>query len=107
LRIAILSRRWRCGSETSAGVFPKKAIDAVDAAFTIPLYGFSQSLNLSVSAGIVLHHVAQTLRSHGDDGDLPTEKRRLWLARCMLESVERPEALLRELYARRGRRFPL
>ncbi len=85
----------------------QKAVDAADAAFTIPLHGFSQSLNLSVSAGIALHHVVGSLRARTADGDLPEPQRREWLARCLLETVDRPEALLRELHARQGRPWPL
>lgn len=85
----------------------QKAVDAADATFTIPLHGFSQSLNLSVSAGIVLHHVVEALRDRKIAGNLAPEQRRMWLARCILESVDRPEALLRELFARAGRFWPL
>lgn len=85
----------------------QKAVDVADVTMSIPLYGFSQSLNLSVSVGIVLYQIVQVLRKEGYIGDLLPEKQRQWVAHCMLESVDYPEALLRELYARHGRFWPL
>ena len=35
----------------------EEVMERADAFFVIPLYGFTQSLNVSVAAGIVIHHV--------------------------------------------------
>ncbi len=85
----------------------QQAVDHADAHFTIPMFGLTQSLNLSVSAGITLAHVCGRLRARcGGEGDLSPEDRARWLARYLLESVDRPESLLRETMARRGLLWP-
>lgn len=50
----------------------KAAIQLCDKRFSIPLPGFTESLNLSVSVALALHHtVEQRLRLRGRRGDLP------------------------------------
>jgi tRNA (guanosine-2'-O-)-methyltransferase len=85
----------------------QQAVDLAAASFSIPMWGLTQSLNLSVSAGIALTHVcAQVRRRLGRTGDLSPEARQRWLARYLLESVERPESLLRETMSRLGQHWP-
>jgi len=85
----------------------QEAVDMADASFTIPMWGLTQSLNLSVSAGIALTSVCARVRQRlGRSGDLSAEERRRWLARYVLESVDRPESLLRETMSRLGRPWP-
>ena len=54
-------------------------LEAVDGLFVIPLFGFSQSLNVSVAAGITLHHARSIQGGAGASADgLPEpEKERL------------------------------
>lgn len=53
-----------------AGLSPQ-ARDACDAEFSIPLFGFSQSLNLSVATALcVFTHAARRRQALGRDGDL-------------------------------------
>ncbi|HUB09383.1 MAG TPA: RNA methyltransferase [Myxococcales bacterium] len=47
-----------------AGVGPELAA-LCDGVFRIPMYGFTQSFNVSVAAGIALHHVASASRARG------------------------------------------
>ncbi|PKN47481.1 MAG: hypothetical protein CVU59_02755 [Deltaproteobacteria bacterium HGW-Deltaproteobacteria-17] len=85
----------------------QEAVDLADASFTIPMWGLTQSLNLSVSAGIALTSICGRVRQRlGRSGDLSPEARRRWLARYVLESVDRPESLLRETTSRLGRPWP-
>ncbi len=86
----------------------QQAVDFADGHFTIPMFGLTQSLNLSVSAGITLSHVCARVRGRlGHEGDLPPDERERLLARYLLESVDRPESLLRETMARRGLTWPI
>jgi len=86
----------------------QQAVDLADGHFTIPMFGLTQSLNLSVSAGITLTHVCARTRARlGRPGDLPPDERERLLARYLLESVDRPESLLRETMARRGLTWPI
>lgn len=53
-----------------------ETLRACHAAFRIPLAGFTQSLNVSVAAGIALQRAAELRRAHlGTGGDLSPEER--------------------------------
>ncbi len=84
------------------------AVDLADIHFTIPMAGLTRSLNLSVSAGIILHQVTGRLRNRlGRMGDLHDNAQEKLLAQYLLHSVDRPEALLRETMARANRPWPV
>ena len=52
------------------------AIEACDRSFSIPMSGFTQSLNLSVSVAVSVHTLAARLRSSlAGEGDLPEAER--------------------------------
>ncbi len=78
-----------------------KALAACDLTFRIPMYGMSESLNLSVSAALALHSIATRRRALlGRDGDLEGERllreRARYYARCVeprtLAALVRQEA---------------
>ncbi len=55
---------------------PAEIIGACDGAFVIPLYGLSQSLNISVAAAVTLSWAVETRRrAWGDPGDLSSEEK--------------------------------
>jgi len=64
--------------------------EALDGTFRIPLYGFSQSLNLSVAAATVLRTLTGTMRARGRDWRLSSEEsadlRFAWYRRTIRES---------------------
>lgn len=65
-----------------------EALAACDTTFRIPMYGMSESLNLSVSAALALHSVATRRRALlGSEGDLTGERlmreRARYYARCV------------------------
>jgi len=51
------------------------AIDGADACVSLPMYGFTQSYNISVSVGIVLMHMSERLRSCGPDWHLSEDEK--------------------------------
>jgi tRNA (guanosine-2'-O-)-methyltransferase len=63
----------------------------VDGLVTIPMFGFSQSMNVSTAAAISLHFaVQQRIEQHGTHGDLPESQRTALLHRYLrLSSKER------------------
>lgn len=65
----------------------RQALDLADMTATIPMQGFTRSLNLSVSAGITLRHLGTRLRRSGGEWNLDTGRRNrlraLWLARSI------------------------
>ncbi|MFW5689545.1 MAG: TrmH family RNA methyltransferase [Spirochaetota bacterium] len=80
------------------------ALDHADAHLVIPMYGFVESFNISVSAAIVLHHLTHALRSSGLDYRLSADEREAVLLGWLRSSVGRADALEREFYARRAAR---
>jgi tRNA (guanosine-2'-O-)-methyltransferase len=67
-----------------------------DGAYTIPMRGFVQSLNVSVAAALTLRAATQ-----GRPGDLSAEERVVLRARYVLASVPNGHAILEE-QLRRG-----
>lgn len=64
------------------------AIDACDGAITIPMYGFTESYNLSVTVALAMSRIAQRRREHiGALGDLPDKKRRELRARWFAAKI--------------------
>lgn len=67
------------------------ALDLADEYVKIPMYGFVESFNISVSCAIALHHLTHTLRSSGIDLDL-SEREQLELTYQWIRgSVKHPE----------------
>lgn len=73
---------------------------ACDGVFRIPMYGFTESFNVSVSVGMALQSVSARRRQHiGAAGDLPAARMQRLLAEWMARDVRNPGAILRR-YAR-------
>jgi len=88
---------------------PPPVLAACDCRFSIPMYGLSQSLNISVAAGVALHWAVEARRRvHGESGDLDETERAELRRRFYLQAAgaKMPEDLRRELDelepARRG-----
>lgn len=65
------------GNERSG--LPARTVDACDGRVALPMHGFTQSFNLSVSAALVLSQLAARRRAHlGSTGDL-VDSRLGWL----------------------------
>lgn len=71
-----------------------RALDMADGYVTIPMYGFSESFNLSVSAAICLSYMSQKIRKNGVDWQLSDEEKEDLYLRWLLKSVREPELLL-------------
>ena len=76
-------------------------LDGADGLFVIPLHGFSQSLNVSVAAGIAINHARRTKEGYGDLETLPDDERRSLLDEWNRKSVRRSVDILEELEKRR------
>ncbi len=77
----------------------RAAIDACDGAVGVPMFGFTESYNLSVTVGLAMSTIARRRRAHiGALGDLPDDKRRLLRARWFAAKIRAaPEILERAL----------
>jgi tRNA (guanosine-2'-O-)-methyltransferase len=75
----------------------EKVLNQVDGFFVIPLAGFSQSLNVSVAAGITIHHVLTVKRKAGDLVGIPCSQTEGVLEKWVRNSVRSPEVVIGEL----------
>jgi tRNA (guanosine-2'-O-)-methyltransferase len=84
---------------------PEPVVAACDETFSIPMYGLSQSLNVSVAAGIALHWAVETRRRvMGQSGDLERAERAELRRRFYLQAAgaKVPEELRRQIEALTG-----
>lgn len=76
-----------------------ETLAACDGVFRIPMYGFTESFNVSVSVGMTLAaHTARVrarLAAEGRTGDLPDARRTALLARWLLDDVRAAAAIVR------------
>ncbi len=77
------------------------ALEAADEHLVIPMYGFVESFNISVSAAIVLHDLSTRLRASGLAYHLSPDERAPIMLEWLRSSVGRADALEREYDARR------
>lgn len=76
----------------------REAKSLLEKSFTIPMYGLSQSLNLSVSTALCLEHFTTHYRtSLRRGGDLDLETQNELLARYLLEDTATPATTLKYL----------
>jgi len=74
------------------------AIDHADAWVKIPMYGFTESFNISVSAAIILHHLSEKLRNSDIGWQLSEEEmvdtRILWAKNVVKHAEKHEKAFL-------------
>lgn len=81
---------------------PPEVVAACDGSFSIPMYGLSQSLNISVAAGVALHWAVEARRrALGESGDLDEAERAALRRRFYLQAAgaKVPDDLRREIEA--------
>jgi tRNA (guanosine-2'-O-)-methyltransferase len=72
-----------------------EAIAACDGAIRVPMYGFSESFNLSVTVGLAMSQIANRRRAHlGKIGDLNPDQRRDLRARWIALKVRAAVAIV-------------
>lgn len=74
----------------------KEAIDGADTFVKIPMYGFTESFNISVSAAIVLHNLTERLRKTGEDWRLKEDEKVSILIQWMRNSIKRSDLIEQE-----------
>ena len=76
-------------------------MQACDEVFRIPMYGFTESFNISVSVGMTLEQIGRRRRSilaqSGRKGDLSERERLEWTARWLARDMKRVDLILARL----------
>jgi len=71
------------------------ALAACTRRIEIPMYGFTQSFNLSVAVALLIAAMSERRRAAlGQDGDLPAEVRAKWRARWYAQSIRGAEKIV-------------
>lgn len=78
-----------------------KVLDNADEFLKIPMVGFTESFNISVSAAIALHHLTWRLRNSALPWQLSEQERDEILLDWLKKSIRNPEALVAEFENRR------
>lgn len=79
------------------------ALDLADEHLVIPMVGFVESFNVSVSAAIILHTLSGKLRTSGIAYHISPEEIDELLLHWLRKSISRAEVLEREFHARDGK----
>lgn len=80
----------------------ERALEMADEAVTIPMYGFTQSYNISVSVAICLAELLRRIRSTRDDWALGEEEQLRLRDRWVRRSLKTPGALERRFLEERA-----
>ena len=86
------------GSEVDG--ISQEAIANADCFMKIPMFGFTESFNISVSAAITLHHLTDKLRNSDIDWHLTEEQRLNTLIQWALQSITARDKIEKELLSR-------
>ncbi|MGC9330651.1 MAG: TrmH family RNA methyltransferase [Bacteroidales bacterium] len=71
-------------------------IQHADECLYIPMAGFTESFNISVSAAIILHHLSLKLHQSDIQWQLDPEKYESLLLEWIIKSLKKPELLIKE-----------
>lgn len=69
-----------------------------DELLTIPMFGFTESFNISVSTAIILHHVMGKLKSSAIHWELSDEDKMSLKLEWLKASVKKPELLVKKYF---------
>jgi len=68
----------------------------------IPMCGFTQSLNISVSAGIIISHLTQKIKNSDIKWQLTSDENEYLLAEWLKNSVKNSQMIINRFYESRG-----
>ncbi len=72
----------------------QEVMQEADEFMKIPMYGFTESFNISVSAAICMHHLIWDLHQSDIDWHLPFERKQDLKLDWMIKSLKKPELLI-------------
>lgn len=80
----------------------EQAMAAADYETHIPMFGFTQSFNVSVSVALCLQELTRRIHAGGEDWRLSEEEKRALYRDWLTSSIREPEKVLRRFEAIRG-----
>ena len=76
-------------------------LDNVYEFLRIPMYGFTESFNISVSAALVMQHLSDKIRNSNVDWHLTQEERDELMLDWILKTIKRPDELIKRFNSER------
>ncbi len=83
----------------------KIVLDNADEYLKIPMFGFTESFNISVSASIILHHLSYKLRKSSINWQLTNDERNDLILNWLRCSIKKSELVEKEFYKGRNDLF--
>ncbi len=83
----------------------QKALSQADEFLKIPMLGFTESFNISVSAAIILHHLSHKLRNSDLNWQLSSEEQQTILLDWMRNSIKNVELIEKRFEESQNRNF--
>lgn len=84
-----------------AGGLRDDTMNACNGIFKIPMYGFTESFNISVSVGMVLEQLGAKIREklslEGIQGELSDTEKKYWKAKWLARDMRNIDVILKEL----------
>lgn len=80
----------------------KEMMDLADEYLTIPMVGFTESLNLSVSAALVMSHLRRAIELKGMDISLSAEEKELLMIQWLMKSIRSADEVLARIMERKA-----
>jgi len=78
-------------------------LNNADEYLRIPMYGFTESFNISVSAAIVLHHLTDKLRSSEISWELSDKEKMEIKIQWIRNTIKKSELLEKRFWEERGK----
>lgn len=88
---------------TEARGLTDKAIEMADEYLKIPMYGFTESFNISVSVAIILHHLRLQLNNATIAWELDEKEKEQLLLDWLKNSIKRPELIIERLSRKKNK----
>lgn len=79
-----------------------KMLEKADECLKIPMYGFTESFNISVSASIILHHLTHKLHQSNINWRLEKTEREDILLDWLKETIKKPELIIKDYCEKKG-----
>ena len=76
-------------------------IENADEYLRIPMYGFTESFNISVSAAIILHSLTEKLRNSDIDWQLSTKEKEELKLEWLKQTIKSSEMLIKEFLSKK------
>jgi tRNA (guanosine-2'-O-)-methyltransferase len=76
------------------------AREEADAAYHIPMVGFTESFNVSVSAALSMQHILQRMKEGNHPWQLPDRDQKYLLAKWMISDVHKPQLHLKQAFTK-------